>query len=382
MVSRSLEFHAFGFSTFQSQGPIVFIKAAGASGHMGPTGFCTSTDVKKRLARLLDLRVSVLKFYPETGLNKFLRQGDLLASTSLMDAELSADEVYTIPPILVESLKLGEDLLCQHMSGHQLQKRLGACWLVKDSPVANLVQLCQATSTAREKTSTDHALCSGCMVPCSRCGSRFPVPGSRLPCAGLPHKCSCCRGDPEGIRIITRMKLALRFGAQDDVWESLCIRMRRAIKAGHAEAVRAIALARGRRSLPTAELDLAIRSRRAGVLASVLSCCLPDVIHECLKLTELHALAMNTFGGLCETKLFFADLRRRLSGAHQLIIQERGPLEIVQKVGWLAAWRQSLPKPARHLIWQFLRPNMSARICGQLAEVIAGIDGLDVKLEG
>jgi len=296
------------------------------------------------------------------------------------DSKLSMDELYTVPR-MIENFKFGEELLCQTMYGSQLRKRIAASQLMEDNPLANLVQLCNATSTALDCRSTAAtAFSSGCQVRCSRCGIRFPVPGSRTPCSGS-HKCSSCRGDPEGLRIITRMALALRFGA-DDAWEPLCVRLRRAIKAGHAEAVKAIALARTDVCLSSGELDLAIRSRRAGILASVLSRSPADVIHSCLKPAELHALAENTFGGHRETQLFFDDLRRRLAEAHKLIIEDKRPLELLQKVGWLAAWRQGLPRPARHLIWQFLSAGISARmICCQLAEVIAGIDGLEVRLE-
>jgi len=98
--------------------------------------------------------------------------------------------------------------------------------------------------------------------------------------------------------------------------------------------------------------------------------------------TERHALAVSFFGGHRETKFFFSELRRHLSGAHKLIVEDKIPLETAQKVGWLATFRQGLPKPARHLIWQFLSADVSARVCGLLTEVIAGIDGLEVKLEG
>jgi len=379
MVSGVLEFHAFGLSTIQSRGPLIFITATGAVCREGPNGFCTSAEVKRRFAWLLDLRVSALKFYPEVELNKFLRQGSLRASVNLLDPKLSMDELYTVPLVIIENFNLGKALLRKNLYGSQLRKLIAASWLMEDNPLTNLVQLCNATSTSLECCSTATAFSSGCQVRCSRCGIWFPVPGSRTPCSGS-HKCSCCRGDPEGMRIIARMALALRFGA-DGAWEPLCIRLRRAIKAGHAEAVRAIALARTDVCLSSAELDLAIRSRRAGILASILSRSPADVIHSCLRPTELHALAENTFGGHRETKLFFDDLRRRLSGAHKLIMKDKRPLEILQKVGWLAACRQGLPRPTRHLIWQFLSTDISARICCQLAEVIAGIDGLEVRLD-
>ena len=184
------------------------------------------------------------------------------------------------------------------------------------------------------------------------------------------------------MRIITRRILSLRLGAADDAWEALRILLRRAVKAGHAEAVNCIALAGShRRPFLSADLDLAIRSRRAGVLASLLIRCPPHIIRSCLKSTERHALAVSTFGGQQETSLVFDDLRCRLLAAHQLIVADSRPLEIVQRVGCLVTLHRGLPKPARHLICRCLSPDVSHWIISQLTETLAGIDSLAVKID-
>lgn len=382
VASGNLEFHAFRLSVMQGRGPLVFITVAGASGQTGASGFSTSTDVKKRLALLLDVRVSSLKFYPDSDLHKFLRQGCLRSSlANLLDPRVSIEESYRLPTSFAQTLINKEAASSPSLSGRQLQRAIGASWLLEDNPHANLSQLCATTLMATDAGVVAHARYSCCRVRCSGCSKLFPVGGYKTDGIGT-QKCSCCRGDPEGMRIITRRILALRLGAADDAWEALRLLLRRAVKAGHAEAVNCIASAGSHRQpFLSADLDLAIRSRRAGVLASVLSRCPPHVIRACLKSTERHALAVGTFGGQKETSLVFEDLRCRLLAAHSLIVRDGCPSEAVQRMGCLVTLRSGLPKPARHLIYDFLSHDVSYWIVNQLTEMLAGIDGVAVRID-
>jgi len=381
----TLEFHAFGLSASQARAPLIFITVADASGLTGASGFSTSTDVKQRLARLLDVRSSSLKFYRDSDLHKFLSKGCLRSSlANLLDPRISIKGIYTLPPLLVQTFNHMEHMetaFTPALIASQLQKAIGAKHLLEDNPHANLLHLCKTTLVASDPGLGVHGRYSCCHLRCSICRKWFPVPGYKTLRTG-PHKCSCCRGDPEGIRIITRRILALRLGAAGDAWEVLRIILRRAIKAGHAEAVNCICLAaRHKNPFSSTELDLAIRSRRAGVLASILVSCPPHMIRTCLKSTERHALAVRTFGGQQETSLVFDDLRCRLLSAHHLMTANRHPEEITQRTGCLVTLRKGFPEPARRLVGQCLLPDVSFRIISQLTDMLAGIDGLDVKID-
>jgi len=380
----TLEFHAFGLSAIPGRAPLIFITVPGASGLTGASGFSTSTDVKKRLARLLDVRSTSLKFYPDSDLHKFQRQRSLRSSlANFLDPRVDVDEVYNLPELIVQAFNHKENALSPSVLASHLQKTIRASRLSEDDPHANLLQLCRTALTATDSGIGAAGRHSCCQVRCSECNKRFPLPGYKALRTG-PQKCSCCRGDPEGMRIITRRILALRLGAAaaGDAWEVLRVIVRRAVKAGHAEAVHCIASAGGHKQpFSSAELDLAIRSRRAGVLASILIRCPPHIVRTCLKATERHALAASTFGGQMETSLFFNDLRCRLLAVHDLIVADERPAELVQRIGCLTTLRRGFPKPARHLIWQYLSPDLSDRIISQLTEMLAGIEGLAVKID-
>jgi len=334
------------------------------------------------LACLLDVRFSSLKFYPDSDLHQFLRQGCLRSSLAiLLDPRVSTEESYNLPSLLVQTLVNKEAALGPSVSASHLQKAIGATRLFEDDPHGNLSQLCASTLMETDSGLAAHARYSCCQVRCFGCSKLFPVGGYKAVGTGS-QKCSRCRGDPEGMRIITRRILALRLGGADDAWETLRTLLRRAVKAGHAEAVNCIALAGNHRQpFSSADLDLAIRSRRAGVLASLLVRCPPQIIRTCLKATERHALTVSTFGGQQETSLVFDDLRCRLLAAHHLIVADRRPLEIVQRMGCLVTLRQGLAIPARHLICGFLSPDVSHWIISQITETLAGIDGLAVKID-
>lgn len=378
----NLEFHAFCLSAMPGQAPLIFVTVPGARGLTGASGFSTSTDIKKRLARLLDLRVSSLKFYPDSDLQKFLRPGSLrYALANMLDPRVNMEKYYNLPTALIQNLNDKGFMLKSPVSPNQLERAIGANRLFEDDAHANLSQLCTKTRMAVDLGRVAHARYSCCQVRCSACGKLYAVGGYKT--VGIAtQKCSCCRGDPEGMRIITRRILSLRLGGADDAWEALRILLRRAVKAGHAEAVNRIALAGSHKHLLLpADLDLAIRSRRAGVLASVLVRCPPHIICTCLKATERHAIADNTFGGKQETALFFDDLRCRLLAAHHVIVADRRPLEIAHRLGHLVSLRAGLSKPARHLVCQFLSPDVSYWIISQLTEMLAGTDGLEIRID-
>jgi len=310
-----------------------------------------------------------------------LRQGCLRASSAnLLDPRVSTEELYKLPT-LVQTLIDNKAALSPFVSASQLQKAIGAKRLSEDDPLANLSQLCATALMAMHPAVAADASYSCCQARCSKCGKLFPVPGYKT-VGKSTQKCSCCRGDPEGMRIIKRRILALRLGAGSDAWEALRILLRRAVKAGHAEAVNCIALAGSHRQpLSAADLDLAIRSRRAGVLTSVLIRCSPHIVQTCLKSTQRHALAVGTFGSRQETSLVFDDLRCRLLAAHHLVVANRRPEEVAQTTACLLGLRHGLPRTARLLIWQCLSPDMSHLIVSQLTEMLSGIEGLEIKID-
>merc|ERR1712196_117020 len=110
------------------------------------------------------------------------------------------------------------------------------------------------------------------------------------------------------------------------------------------------------RTCSRTELDLAIRCRRAGILAMVLSCCSVEIVHDCLKETESHAQTLNIFGGHCERALVFQDLRQRLLSARNMLLEEPEYVHL----GSLITKRRNLPAPARLIIQHFL----STDACG------------------
>jgi hypothetical protein len=382
----AVELHAFALANAPTLGPIVFITVAGDARVSGAADvFCTSASIKKQLAHLLDLRLSTLKFCTEIGLNRLLKQGTLqaLPTPILLDSKLRPDKIYdcTWPPILAESMKRHDITSSKIVSGLQLHSRLGAIWLAENDPLSNLMQFSKFASGVVEGLNERTLHCT-LLSRCVGCNTSFPIPGSRRP-FGSPQRCSQCRGDPEGMRAITRKVLALRFGGGVDEWQSMRSRLIRAVKAGHAEAVRAIALASNRnRVLSVVELDLAIRSRRAGVVSIVLSCCSLDVVKSCLKVAEAQAVASDTFGGEIENSEFFNDIRRRLLEVHALLGRDGNPFEEQHRMGWLVMFRHGVQALPRQRMLEFLSSGFSAMICEHLSEMLAGLDGLEIRIYG
>merc|ERR1711988_387040 len=134
-MGDTFEFHAFCLSAMQGRAPLIFITVPGAGARTDASGFSTSSDVKRRLASLVDLRVSSLKFYPDSDLHKFLSQGCLRCSlANLLDPRVSTEKLYNLPSSLMRALvnKRNETNPSNAMSASQLQKAIGAHRLFED----------------------------------------------------------------------------------------------------------------------------------------------------------------------------------------------------------------------------------------------------------
>lgn len=317
-LEDEVEVHVFRLKNSPSLGPIALILPStnGLESSRERTesafGFSASSSVKRRLAGLLGLRLSTVKFCPKLELQQLaqkdrpLKTNDMLL---LLDPDLQAQDFYSIrTPAPLSATLLEMNHQERSISGEHLMHLLGASWLLDGQPMKNLLLLCKQSD--ENEALPRQFLCR--RASCSVCMRTYLVPGAAA--SKSVRRCSHCNGDVEHLATIRRLALALRIGGDPADFFSLRVMLRRAIRCGHAEAVQAICSLGGRASIrfSQAEIDLAVRSRRAGILGSVLFFAEDSEVIASLGGALQSAISCGYYGGEAEAKLVIADLRSHL----------------------------------------------------------------------
>ncbi|CAE7813866.1 lon2 [Symbiodinium sp. CCMP2592] len=326
---------ALSFLMFAQFFPLAWLRKAS-----GPYSFETEEAEKRQLASLLDIRVGQLKFANAKQLKAHFRHSGpelalprqviLVVHTDLRTLTASADIL----------LHLG----AKPKKTHWLEpSSLSAALLLTTSPLHNnmgfLEQLDLRATNVRHAPLLVQAICPACGLNQAFSGT---------PPAGASWRCNNCRGDPEHCRLVRRAVAAYRSGADhkthraQTALESMLLS---AIKRGHAEASALCAGALAPLQSPTF-VDAALRGRRAGILATILSFSSTASLSSSLRAVETHWLNAGRDFGRIRGQLRAARSSFCLNPADEAVSQQLGRLLRLPPL--------RLPRPAVETVRSFI----------------------------
>lgn len=156
-------------------------------------------------------------------------------------------------------------------------------------------------------------------------------------------------------------------------------KLQRALKAGHAEATFAIV-----RVLPPTvrDLELAMRCRRAALLATVLARCEISVVRGSLRGAETDP--KNAWAR--ESKLFdIPGFRRQLLEVQKLLSEPKNA-EVLASSRWCGmlclkrVGGSALPLPIRRKVLEYLTPSVNVLACQKLEELLKCMELMAIPL--
>uniref|UniRef100_A0A0G4FA72 Uncharacterized protein n=1 Tax=Chromera velia CCMP2878 TaxID=1169474 RepID=A0A0G4FA72_9ALVE len=253
---------------------------------------------KRKLAKLLDVRLGTLKFPSKVSLKALFR----FPSSGSVPLDLLVKErqsvVLLIDPSLARSLATHPDRQLISALNSKSVMRLSAFFhqaqplvLLQKNPTRNscvVMEELERRRLARLGTSEDQPLLIESL--CHGCNRTRPIAGEPKEAQGLSlhsrslWRCNACRGDPENCRLARRAIATFRLGTAEYSTRShatLLNMLVPAIKQGLAERTALVASALS--PLTTGQyLENAIKARRLGVVASVLSATDPKCLSTVL----------------------------------------------------------------------------------------------------
>ena len=310
----------------------------------------TCPAARDALARDLGLPRSALKFAPEAAARR-IAEGSERPAMLLLGSQIELDRRYAAAPPCVPAAGAPRAL-----SGRGLAAR--GVFIGADA-IENLRALATALALAAPMP---RACAAGYSAKCPACGARRPIPGRR---PARAWRCSRCCGDSQKLLVIARLAVARACG-DDSATRALRAMLARAVKVGHAEAVHAVVGALG--AVSAADLDLAIRCRRAGVVAEVLAVCAPAEVD--LALARAEKDPENAWGESAGDAFDFGDLRARLREAAAVLARAPAAMPGACREGWLVARRGALPAPLRARVVSFMPRSHGEVACERLHELL------------
>ncbi|CAK9001414.1 unnamed protein product [Durusdinium trenchii] len=303
---------------------------------------------KRQLASLLDLRLGQLKFANAQQLKSCFK-----AHSGLELSFLPRQVIVLIHPDLRRLKATAEIVLC-----HSKPRRtpwfgtgsLSASVLLTTSSMQNNMSFLEQLDVRGQKVRQWPQLVQ---ATCPQCRASKPLPGT--PPAAAAWRCNGCRGDPEKCRVARRAAAAYSSGAvrAKGTLESMLLS---AIKRGHAEA--ALLCANALAPLDSAVfLDAALRGRRAGIVATILSFSAEETLPKALGAVESHWL---------NTGRDFRLIRQQLQEARGAFFLNPRDEALSQDLTQLLRQAPvSLPRPAVQSVCSFV-------FCRDLSENIRG----------
>ncbi|CAE8619568.1 unnamed protein product [Polarella glacialis] len=322
----------------------------------------TAPSVKIRLVKLLGLRANRLKFARDKEVRPLLsfRRWPLAPpALALFSPDFDLDRQFTDNCLSFFAASGDHERNC---SGRALMRLSGAKPLSSNDILGNLAMLQNVCDKGNGKRSGTSSRRGGYSAICPRCNQQRRMPGRR---PSLAWRCSACSGDSQNLLTIRRLLLAKGFG--DDVSASKSLRpmLWHALKAGHAEAVHLIV---GSLRPSVFELNLALKARRASLLASMLGSCDADAVGGALLVAERDPRNQWGSSGVFN----FPLIRRRLSLV-RVSLQgqcEGDDISAAWRCGVLCILRRGLPAPARERVRAFLPASLEVQACLALEELL------------
>lgn len=354
----SIELHVYSLhSAGMSAGPLALL-VPGMDGSAGVV-VRTNPSVKNRLAKLLGLRANSLKFAQDKNVRPLLssRRWPLAPpALALFPPDFDLDQQFAENFFFSSASDDHES----NRSGRSLMRLTDAKPLSATDILGNLAMLQDVCDKGNGKRGGVSQQRGGYSSICPQCKQRRRIPGRR-PRHGW--RCSACCGDSQNLLTIRRLLFAKSFAFEAAT--SLRPMLWHALKAGHAEAVHLIV---GSLRPSSFELNLALKARRASLVASVVGSCENDALAGALLVAEHDPRNhWGTSGGVFD----FPLIRTRLI-AVQALLQRHcdDDVSATHRCGMLCILRHGVPRPARDKVRALLPADSEVQACLVLEELL------------